>query len=72
MTINYDTKGTPDVDVNLFDFTGRSVRTEHFTSVVGHNEHRIDISPVLNGVYLVQVETLAGIKTKPVVIMNDY
>ncbi|HEY3387362.1 MAG TPA: T9SS type A sorting domain-containing protein, partial [Saprospiraceae bacterium] len=71
MTVGYEATGKVDVTVSFHDFMGRSVQIEQFAGIKGKNEHRIDINPITNGVYLVRVETPAGMVTKPIVIMND-
>ena len=71
ITLNFEAVSKVNVGVSLFDFTGRAMINDQFTSIKGHNEHKVNIHEMSNGVYLVQVETPNGIITKPIVIMND-
>lgn len=71
ITVGYDATQKEKVGVTFYDYTGRIVLAQEFTSVIGRNEHKLIIDSKTNGVYLVQIGTTSGILTKPIVIISD-
>ncbi|MFT4642561.1 MAG: hypothetical protein ACI89R_000398 [Candidatus Azotimanducaceae bacterium] len=66
-TLNLEMDSTNDINVAIFDITGRLVQSFNNINVT-NREYSIDLSNLPNGVYLVRLMTNRLMKTKRVVV----
>ncbi|MEP7170276.1 MAG: T9SS type A sorting domain-containing protein, partial [Bacteroidota bacterium] len=60
VTLKFNSKENQNCSLILTDITGRELMREQLTATEGKNEHTIDVSSLVNGVYLIKLKTIDG------------